>query len=667
MQEKGSLSINSENILPIIKKWLYSDADIFVREMISNGADAITKMKKLVELGEVENVPKDEHYAIDVTVDKELKTITFEDNGIGMTADEIREYITQIAFSGANDFLNKYKDKMDKDNEIIGHFGLGFYSVFMIADKVQIDSLSYIEGAEPARWVCNGGIDYEMTDSDRAERGTLITLYVGKDGEDFLDEYKLRATLTKYCNFIPIDIYFEAIKPASEKHDHDHDHDHDHTHEHEHEHEHEHADDEESDEDIIDAEEAKDSGEVKIEAPKPINDTHPLWQKPAKDCTDEEYKKFYHKVFTDFNDPLFWIHLNMDYPFRLKGILYFPKLKTELEYIEGQVKLYNNQVFIADNIKEVIPEFLLLLKGCIDCPDLPLNVSRSFLQNDGYVNKMSGYISNKVADKLNSLYKKDRENYNKYWDDISPFIKFGAIKEHDFYDKVKDSILYKTTAGDYLSLKEFADRNKGKTDKTIYYVSNEQQQAQYIKMFKDQGLEAVILTTNLDNPYVSYVERYESGYRFNRIDSDISGALKGKEIMKDEEKKASQEGLQNLFRTVLGNEKLIVHTETLKSESVSAVILLSEQSRRMQEMSKMFGGMDMPGLYETDETLVLNTSNPLVNTLIAIKDKDDRKEDVDLICRQLYDLAMMSHKPLQTDQMTQFIERSNKILERIAG
>ena len=650
MQEKGSLSINSENILPIIKKWLYSDADIFVREMVSNGTDAITKMKKLVDIGEVENIPKDEHYAIDVTVDKELKIITFEDNGIGMTADEIREYITQIAFSGANDFLNKYKDKMDKENEIIGHFGLGFYSVFMVADKVQIDSLSYLEGSEAARWVCEGGVEYEMTDSDRAERGTLITLYIGEDGKDSLDEYKLRATLTKYCNFIPVPIYFEAIKPEAEKQEHA-----DHSH------------DEEPEDDIIDVDESGEDSEAKIETPKPVNDTHPLWLKAANECTDEEYKQFYHKVFTDFNDPLFWIHLNMDYPFRLKGILYFPKLKHELEYIEGQVKLYNNQVFIADNIKEIIPEFLLLLKGCIDCPDLPLNVSRSFLQNDGYVNKMSGYITKKVADKLNSVFKKDRENYNKYWDDISPFIKFGAIKERDFYDKVKESILYKTTAGDYLSLKEFTDRNKDKTDKTVFYVTNEQQQAQYIKMFKDQGLEAVTLTTNLDNPYISYVERYESGFHFNRIDSDISGALKDKEEIKEEEKKELQENYQTLFRGVLGNEKLLVKTENLKSDSVSAVILLSEHSRRMQEMSKMFGGMDMPGLYESEETLVLNTSNPLVKTLTAIKAQEDRKEDVELICRHLYDLAMMSHKPLAMEQMTQFIERSNKILERIAG
>jgi len=655
MQEKGSLSINSENILPIIKKWLYSDADIFVREMVSNATDAITKLKKLVDIGEAENIAKDESYAIDVTVDKESKTITFEDNGIGMTAEEIREYITQIAFSGANEFLDKYKDKIDKDNEIIGHFGLGFYSAFMVADKVQIDSLSYKEGSAAARWICDGGIEYEMSDSDRTERGTLITLYIGDDGKDYLEEYKLRSTITKYCNFIPVNIFFEAVKPASEVQE---------------------QSPEDIGDDIIDVDEDGDAVksdsteediESKIELPKPVNDTMPLWLKSANECTDEEYKEFYRKVFADFNDPLFWIHLNMDYPYRVKGILYFPKLKNELEYIEGQVKLYNNQVFIADNIKEVIPEFLLLLKGCIDCPDLPLNVSRSFLQNDGYVNKMSGYISKKVGDKLNSLFKKDRENYNKYWDDISPFIKFGAIKERDFYDKIKDSVLYKTTAGDHVSLSEFTERNKDKTDKTVFYVTNEQQQAQYIKMFTDQGLEAVILSTNLDNPFISYVDNYEKDYTFNRIDSDISGALKDKDDTKEEEKTQTQESFEGLFRSILGNEKLKVQTEILKSETVSAIILLSEQSRRMQEMSKMFGNMDMPGLYETDETLVLNTSNPLVKTLTDLKDQENRKEDVDLICRHLYDLAMMSHKPLQTEQMTQFIERSNKILQRIAS
>ncbi|MDR3240082.1 MAG: molecular chaperone HtpG [Clostridiales bacterium] len=640
MQEKGNLSIHSENILPIIKKWLYSDADIFVREMISNAADAITKLKKLVDLGEAPHVSKEERYAIYVSVDKDLKIIQFEDNGVGMTAEEIKEYITRIAFSGANDFLSKYQDKMDASSEIIGHFGLGFYSVFMVADKAQIDSLSYAEGAEAARWVCEGGVEYELSDSDRAERGTLITLYIGEDGKEFLDEYKLRSVLTKYCSFIPVDIFFKDTpkKEAPQKSEKD--------------------ETDEKDGGIIDMDEKSE------DEPKPINDTHPLWLKPAGDCTDEEYKKFYHKVFTDFNDPLFWIHLNMDYPFRLKGILFFPKLKHELEYIEGQVKLYNNQVFIADNIKEVIPEFLLLLKGVIDCPDLPLNVSRSFLQNDGAVNKMSGYISKKVADKLNSLSKKDRDNYNAYWDDISPFIKYGAIKERDFYDKVKESILYKTTAGDYVTLAEFTSRNAEKTDKTIFYVTNEQLQAQYIKMFKDQGMEAMILTTNLDNPFVSYVETYESGLTFNRIDSDISNSLKET----TEEQKEAQEALEALFRKALDNEKLQVRTENLKSDSVSAIMLLSEQSRRMKEMSKMFGGgMDMPGMYEDEEILALNTANPLVKTLLALKDQEDRAADVELICWHLYDLAMLSHKPLGTDQMTRFIERSNKILERIAG
>jgi molecular chaperone HtpG len=613
--------------------------------MISNAADAITKMKKLSELGEAPQVPKDEEYSIHVTVSKDLRIIQFEDNGIGMTAEEIKQYITQIAFSGANEFLSKYKDKLDKDNEIIGHFGLGFYSAFMVADKVQIDSLSYIENSEPARWICEGGIEYELTESDRAQRGTLITLYIGEDGQDFLDHYKLKSVLTKYCSFIPVEIYLESSELKGDddidldEHEHDHDH-HDHDHHH---------------------------GKKDPEKPKPVNDIHPLWLKPAGECSDEEYKSFYHKVFTDFSDPLFWIHLNMDYPFRLKGILFFPKLKHDLEYNEGQVKLYNNQVFIADNIKEVIPEFLLLLKGVIDCPDLPLNVSRSFLQNDGYVNKMSGYISKKVADKLNSLYKKERESYNKYWDDIAPFIKYGAIKDKDFYDKVKTSILYKTTTGDYLTLSEFVERNKDKSDKTVFYVTNEQQQAQYVKMFKDQGMEAVILATNLDGPYISYIEGYELDYRFNRIDSDLSKALKseGEDSKKD---KDSQDGLQELFRKVLDNKKLKVQTENLKSSSVSAVILLSEQSRRMREMSRMFSGMGGDSdAFEEDVTLVLNTANSLVQTLVNLKDDQSRAEDVELICKQLYDLAMMSHKPLPVEQMTQFIERSNKILERIAG
>ncbi|MDR0999469.1 MAG: molecular chaperone HtpG [Clostridiales bacterium] len=671
LQEKGSLSINSENILPIIKKWLYSDADIFVREMVSNCADAITKLRKLADFGEAVGIAKDEKWEIHVTLDKEAKTISFADNGVGMTANEVRDYITQIAFSGANDFLNKYSDKLDKDNEIIGHFGLGFYSAFMVADKVQIDTLSYIEGERACRWVCEGGVEYEMTDSDRADRGTTVTLYIGDDGKDFLEQYKLRSVLLKYCGFIPVDIFFhvagETLSHDEHEHHHDHgDHDHDeHDHDHHHhDHDHDHDTPDMLDDlsapadDIIDADEHPTG-----DKPVPINDTHPLWLKPANECTDEEYKEFYHKVFTDFNDPLFWIHLNMDYPFRLKGILFFPKLKHELESIEGQVKLYNNQVFIADNIKEVIPEFLLLLKGVVDCPDLPLNVSRSFLQNDGYVNKMSGYISRKVADKLNTLFKKERETYNKYWDDISPFIKYGAMKEKEFYDKIKDSVVYKTTAGDYATLQEFSDRNTSTTGKTIYYVTNEQQQAQYIKMFTDQGMQAVILAIRLDSPFISYIESYERDYKFSRIDSDISGSLKGQDEADGDEKKARTAELEQLFRTATGNDKLRVQTEALKAD-VSGVILLSEQSRRMQEMSQMWGGM--PNLYETDETLVLNTLNPLVNALLELQTDESRKDDVYMICQQIYDLAMMSHKPLPTEQMVKFIERSNKILSRIA-
>ena len=643
--EKGNLSIHSENILPIIKKWLYSDADIFVREMVSNASDAILKLKKLSDLGEAPDVPKDESYAITIRSDKAAKTLTFEDNGIGMTADEIREYINQIAFSGASAFLEKYQDKMGKDNEIIGHFGLGFYSCFMVADKVQIDTLSWQPGAEAARWECDGGIEYEMSPGERTQRGTSITLFINEESEEYLEAFKLRGTLTKYCSFLPVEIF---LNPSE--------------------------DTEESAEDVTiedaDGEEiAKPATPAK---PQPINDTNPLWMKAPKECTDEEYKSFYQKVFMDFNEPLFWIHLNMDYPFRLKGILYFPKLKHELEYIEGQVKLYNNQVFVADNIKEVIPEYLLLLKGVMDCPDLPLNVSRSFLQNDAYVKKMSGYISRKVADKLNSLYKKDREQFQGYWDDISPFIKYGCIKEKDFYEKIKGSVLYKTTEDDYATLEEFLERNKDKTDKKVFYVSNQQLQAQYIKMFKDQGLEAVYLAAQLDNPFISYVENYEreQEVQFNRIDSDLSDALK-QEGEASEADKQQQEDVEKLFREAVANstgasaEKLKVSIETLKSEGISAVVLLSEQSRRMQEMSRAYGGM-MPGMFGDEESLVLNRNNKLVQVLFGIKDDPSRKADVDMITMQIYDLAMMSHKPLPNEQMTRFIERSNKILERIA-
>ncbi len=607
--EKGNLSINSENIFPIIKKWLYSDTDIFLRELVSNACDAIAKLKKLGTMGQF-NIDENDKFKVVVRLDEKAKTIQVIDNGIGMTADEIKKYITEIAFSGATDFITKYQDQFENGSDIIGHFGLGFYSAFMVADKVQIDSKSYIADAESAKWVCDGGIEYEMDTSDRLDRGTTVTLYVSDDNKEFLNGWKLKEILAKYCGFMPVEIYFED---ASKK------------------------DDEQED--------------------KPVNDTNPLWLKKPSECTDEEYKEFYHKVFTDFNDPLFWIHLNMDYPFRLKGILYFPKLKHELESIEGQVKLYNNQVFIADNLKEVIPEFLLLLKGTIDCPDLPLNVSRSFLQNDGYVTKMSKYITKKVADKLNSMFKKTRDEYEKYWEDISPFIKYGAMREHDFYEKVKDSLLFKTTEGNYVTLKEYTDKNKDKAENKVFYVSDIQQQAQYIKMFKDQGMDAVVLDTRLDVPYVSFLEAYSGGVRFERIDSAVSEMLKS-----DKEAEIDTESLENLFKEALKKDDLKLKVENLKSDEVSAMIELSEQSRRMQEMSAMYG-MDNR-TFPSDETLVLNANNNVVKLLLDIK--DERKDEAEMICRQVYDLAVMSHKPLSQEEMTEFISRSNKIMELLA-
>ncbi|MDR0272247.1 MAG: molecular chaperone HtpG [Clostridiales bacterium] len=639
--EKGNLSIHSENILPIIKKWLYSDMDIFVRELVSNGADAITKLKKLADMGDAKLEP-DEEFFVKVKVDKTNKQIIFDDNGIGMTADEIKEYINQIAFSGANAFIEKYKEKTDASSDIIGHFGLGFYSAFMVSERVQIDSLSYKKGAEATRWECEGGIEYEMHASPKTERGTTITLFIGESGEEFLEVYKLRSVLTKYCNFVPVPIYIEEIK---------------------------------EDEPPKDADDTDDGEETEKEPPKPINDTSPLWLKPANECTDEEYKAFYHKVFTDFNEPLFWIHLNMDYPFRLKGVLYFPKMKHDLEYIEGQVKLFNNQVFVADNIKEVIPEYLLLLKGVMDCPDLPLNVSRSFLQNDATVKKMSGYISRKVADKLNGLFKKDREQYNGYWDDIAPFIKYGCIKERELYDKIKGSVLYKTTEGKHQTLEEFleniplpekTEEEKTPQKKTVYYVTNEQLQSQYIQMFKEQGLSAVLLATNLDTPFVNYLEMYEPEVKFTRIDSDITNELKDDDISVDD---SQPEGLEARFREILKSEKLKVEVQHLKSSDISSVILLSEQSRRMQEMSKMFGGGASlpPGMFEDELTLVLNRNHSLVKTLIEIAPLTERSSDTELIASHLYDLAMLSHKPLPTEQMSSFIKRSNQILEMAAG
>jgi len=641
-KEHGSLSINSENILPIIKKWLYSDSDIFIRELVSNAADAITKLRKISDIGEVA-LPEGEKFAIRVTLDKGAGTVSVEDNGIGMTADEVRQYINQIAFSGASDFVEKYKDKLGEGNDIIGHFGLGFYSAFMVADKVQIDTLSYQEGAQAARWTSDGTSEYQLEDSPRDARGTLVTLHMGEGGAEFLDPFRMRQILRKYCAFVPENIYFADAAdggnaaPANERH-HEHDKDHD------------------------DECGCGEEHEPEAREPEPINDPSPLWLKNAAECTDEEYKAFYHDVFSDFNDPLFWIHLNMDYPFRLKGILYFPKLKHELESIEGQVKLYSNQIFIADNIKEVIPEFLLLLKGTLDCPDLPLNVSRSFLQNDGYVTKMSAYITRKVADKLNTLHKNERDQYNSYWEDISPFIKYGCIRDKDFYEKLKGSLVYKTIGGDFVTLEEYkSEELKGAGALTVYYVTDERQQAQYVRMFKDNGLNAVILDTNIDNPFVSYIESYEPGVRFKRIDADISDALKS-------DQKAGEElagGLTALFKDVLGND-IDVSVENLKSDYTPAVMLLSEESRRMSDMSKMFGSLGL-GSFEEKETLVLNSGSGLVRALLALKDQEGRRGDVELICRQIYDLAYISHRPLPAERMAGFIERSNKIMELLAG
>ena len=626
--KKGNLSINSENILPIIKKWLYSDSDIFIRELVSNGCDAINKLKKLNTMGEA-SLPADEKFSIKVVLDKENSTIQIIDNGIGMTADEIEEYITQIAFSGASDFVNKYKDQLEDGGDIIGHFGLGFYSAFMVADKVMIDSLSYKEGATPAKWICDGGIEYEIGESDRKERGTTITLFVGEEGKDFLNAFKLREILNKYCYFMPIEIFFEDIEAMKKE-----------------------------------AKENKNNDTIEeneIKELLPINKTNPLWLKQPNECTDEEYKEFYHQVFSDFNEPLFWIHLNMDYPFKLKGILYFPKLKHELDSIEGQVKLYNNQVFIADNLKEVIPEFLLLLKGTLDCPDLPLNVSRSFLQNDGYVTKMSKYITKKVADKLNSLFKKQREEFEGFWDDISQFIKYGCLKEKDFYDKVKDSLLFKTINDKYVTLNEYLEQNKEHQENKVFYVTDKTQQAQYIKMFKDNNMDAVILNTKLDNPYMSTLEMYNQGISFVRIDSDLSDTLKDNNI---EENKELNEALETLFKETLNKgDNLKIKVENLKTTDISGVIQLSEQARRMEEMAQMYG-MAIPfGAMPSDETLILNGNNNVVKLLLKLKDDESKKEETNLICNQIYDLATMSNKHLDMNAKTNFIERSNKILE----
>ena len=668
----GNLSINSENIFPIIKKWMYSDHDIFVRELISNGCDAITKLKKLDMMGEYQ-LPDDYKASIKVVVNPEEKTLKFIDTGIGMTADEVEEYITQIAFSGATEFLEKYKDKTTED-DMIGHFGLGFYSAFMVAEEVHIDTLSYKEGAAPVHWTCDGGTEYDMEEGSKNTVGTEITLFLNEESVQFSNEYRVREVIEKYCSFMPVEIFlskenaeqeYETILEEELKDD-------DVIVERIHEEaKMEEKENENGEKEMVEVSPAVDK--VKInKRPVSLSDTTPLWTKHPNDCTKEDYIEFYRKVFMDYKEPLFWIHLNMDYPFNLKGILYFPKINTEYDSVEGKIKLYNNQVFIADNIKEVIPEFLMLLKGVIDCPDLPLNVSRSALQNDGFVNKISDYISKKVADKLTGMCKTDRESYEKYWDDISPFIKFGCLKDEKFCDKMSDYILFKNIDHEYLTLKDCIAKNGGAQEAkaeeekkvTIYYVTDEQQQSQYINMFKQEGLDAVLLTHNIDSPFVTQLEQRNENVQFQRIDADLTDTFK-EEVAKEEEEafKADTETLTDVFRKALENDKLEVKVEKLKNENVASMVTLSEQSRRMQEMMKMYNmyGMD-PSMFGTDVTLVLNANHPLVQ--YVLKNKDG--EHVPMFCKQLFDLAMLSNKPLNPEEMTAFINRSNEIMMLLA-
>ena len=677
--KKGSLSISSENIFPIIKKWVYSDHDIFARELVSNGCDAITKLKKLDMMGEYQ-LPDDYKPAIKVEVNPEEKTLKFTDNGLGMTADEVEEYITQIAFSGATQFLEKYKDKTT-DDQMIGHFGLGFYSAFMVADEVHIDTLSFKEGATPVHWTCDGGTEYDMKDGDRTTVGTEITLFLNDESLEFCNEYRMREVIEKYCSFMPVNIYlskanaeqeYETIDEADLKDD-------DVVVEHIHEDaKTEEKENDKGEKEVVEVSPARER--VKInKRPVSLSDPNPLWMKHPNECSDEDYKEFYRKVFMDYKEPLFWIHLNMDYPFNLKGILYFPKINTEYDSIEGTIKLYNNQVFIADNIKEVIPEFLLLLKGVIDCPDLPLNVSRSALQNDGFVQKISEYISKKVADKLTGMCKTDRESYEKYWDDISPFIKFGCIKDSKFSEKLHDYILFKDVDNKYLTLKDCIEQNKKEdtaesddTKKedaenkenaekkepektTIFYVTDPVQQSQYINMFREAGKNAVILSHNIDTTFISHLEQKDQTIQFKRIDADVTEELKGEGAADENTAKT----LTELFRKNLNMEKLEVKAENLKNESVAAMMTLSEESRRMQDMMKMYNmyGMD-PGMFGGQETLVLNVSHPLVKYLA----ENQESEHAAVICQQLYDLAMLSHKQLSPDEMTKFVQRSNEIL-----
>ena len=683
--KKGSLSISSENIFPIIKKWVYSDHDIFARELVSNGCDAITKLKKLDMMGEY-TLPDDYKGKIQVIVNPEEKTLKFIDNGLGMTADEVEEYITQIAFSGATEFLNKYKDKTTED-DMIGHFGLGFYSAFMVADEVHIDTLSYKEGAKPVHWVSEGGTEYEMEEGDKEEVGSEITLFLNEDCVEFSNEYRIREVLEKYCSFMPVEIFVSKAnaEPEYETIPEDEVLDTDTVVEHIHEDaKMEEKENENGEKEMVEVSPASDKAKI-VKRPVSISDPAPLWTKHPNECSKEDYIDFYRKVFMDYKEPLFWIHLNMDYPFNLKGILYFPKINTEYDSIEGTIKLYNNQVFIADNIKEVIPEFLMVLKGVIDCPDLPLNVSRSALQNDGFVQKISEYISKKVADKLSGMCKTDKENYEKYWDDISPFIKFGCLKDEKFCEKMSDYVLFKNLDHKYMTLKECIEKNGGKvepeektegenaeqsaekkeTEKTtIYYVTDEQQQSQYINMFKKEGLDAVILSHNIDSPFITQMEQKNEHIKFQRIDADLTDHFK--EDVSEEEKETFKEKTDSLvetFRKALGNDKLEVKVEKMKDENVASMITLSEESRRMQEMMKMYGmsGMD-PSMFGTNATLILNANHPLVEYVVEHKDG----ENTEMFCHQLYDLAMLAHKPLSPEEMTEFVKRSNEIMMKLA-
>lgn len=648
-KKKGSLSINSDNIFPIIKKWLYSDHDIFIREVVSNACDAVTKLRKLALIGEYEE-SDDNKYRIDVIASPNDKTLTFIDNGIGMTAEEVNEYINQIAFSGASDFLEKYKDKAN-DDQIIGHFGLGFYSTFMVADKVTINTLSYKEDAEPVFWECDGGTEYTMSTGDRDVHGTEITLYLNEDSYEFANEYRVKEVLEKYCSFMPEEIFFTNADTAKETTDD--------TVESETSTEETDATTTETSTDDTSADSAEQTEAKEEPAEKPINNIHPLWTKHPNECSDEEYKEFYRKVFLDFKEPLFWIHLNMDYPFNLKGILYFPKFNSEYDTLEGTIKLYNNQVFIADNIKEVIPEFLLLLKGVIDCPDLPLNVSRSALQNDGFVKKISDYITKKVADKLSGMFKTERETYESYWDDLSPFIKFGCLKDDKFDGKMKDYILYKNIDGKYLTLSEYLEAGKEKYENTVFYTDDEKVQSQYINMFKEQGIDAVVLTHNIDTPFITHTEQKNEGIKFTRIDSDITNTFK--EDIPEEELKETTDKLSEIFKKALSNDKLTVKVEKLKNADISSMITLPEETRRMQDMMKMYsmGGAMDPSMFGGDsQTLVLNANNHLVQYVLD----NPEGEHTSLICEQLYDLAMLAHAPLDAEAMTKFIARSNQLL-----